>query len=268
MMPDRLFHYQPFEEAHLVSLLSTGIVKLSRPDRFNDPWDCRVHYRVPTASDERKQLVMHLAALHRKHDPATSDAERNRRAGEFMSDPGKFEAALTQMEKDFYTVICNRYRVYCLAEKPNSSLMWAHYASSHTGICLEFDTRKVPLTPEFPESGALFKVNYQAVYPAYNFHSGGFEALFTKSEDWSYEAEWRLIAEERGFALSPWTLKTNNDLLMLPSGVLRSVTIGCLTDDSTRQLIQQLVGIHAPSVLLRQATLAPDRYELRINPPF
>ena len=80
MTLDRLFHYQSFVEAHLISLLSVGKLKLSRPDRFNDPWDCRVHYRVPTALEERERVVGHLAELHSKHHPSISEAERKRRA--------------------------------------------------------------------------------------------------------------------------------------------------------------------------------------------
>jgi hypothetical protein len=91
----------------------------------------------------------------------------------------------------------------------------------------------------------------------------------TKSEDWSYEAEWRLIAEERAFALAPLpddALRTDDDFLTLPAGVLKSVTIGCLADASSHRLIE-FVKTHATDVLVRQATLASDRYELRITPP-
>jgi hypothetical protein len=198
-----------------------------------------------------------------------SEAERTLRAHEFMSNPTKLAAALAENEKDHYAAISDQYRVYCLTERPDSPLMWAHYASSHTGICLEFDTRKAPFTEAFPPfTGGLLKVKYRSTYPAYDIVSGGYPALFTKSEDWSYEAEWRLIAEERRFARSFWTLKTNNDFLTLAPGVLTSVTIGCLADEPSRQRIEDIVISNAPGVLVRQATLAPDRYELRINPPF
>jgi hypothetical protein len=85
---------------------------------------------------------------------------------------------------------------------------------------------------------------------------------------WAYEAEWRLIAEERAAATSPLSLKTNNDFLTLPSGVLKSVTIGALAHETSRRLIHDLIKSHAIGVLVRQATVAPDRYELTINPPF
>jgi hypothetical protein len=179
------------------------------------------------------------------------------------------EAAVAENEKHLYAAICNQYRVYCLTEKPDSTIMWAHYACSHTGICLEFDSRRAPFTEAFPPlTGGLHKVEYRATYPDYDFFGGGYPAPFTKSDVWSYEAEWRLIVEERGFARSAWTVKTDNDFLTLHSGVLKSVTIGCLADESSRQRIEHFVSTNAPGVLVRQATLMPDRYELRINPPF
>lgn len=85
--------------------------------------------------------------------------------------------------------------------------------------------------------------------------------------DWSYEAEWRLIAEERAFARSSKTIKTDNDFLVIPSGVLKSVTIGYRADTKARRLIEILVNRHAPSVVVRHATLARDRYALEITPP-
>ena len=110
--------------------------------------------------------------------------------------------------------------------------MWGHYAGSHTGICLEFDARCAPFA-------AAEKVKYASTYPAFDVLKGGYEFLFTKSADWSYEAEWRLITEERAFAGSPRTIKTDNDVLTIPSSVLKSVTVGCLTDKSTRRQIEK-----------------------------
>jgi hypothetical protein len=168
------------------------------------------------------------------------------------------------MEEQMYQAICKGYRVYCLSEKPDLPLMWAHYTASHTGVCLEFDA----LTAPFTRDSSATKVEYSAAYPAHDIVTVGYEPLVTKSADWSYEEEWRLIAEERDFAKSPETIKTDSDFFILPSGVLKSVTIGCLADEASRQLIDRLVKTHAPDVLVRQATPTADRYELTISPPF
>ena len=263
-MLNRLFHYRRFVESHLVSLLSEGTVKLSRPDGFNDPWDCRVHVQVPTDTQGRKRLLDWLTESHRKWYPSVSEPERVRVTEWYMLNPAKLEEDILRGEPEMYRDICNKYRVYCLSEIQNSPLMWAHYAASHTGICLEYDAQTLPFT-------RAIKVIYGKSYPAHDLVTRGYEPLVTKSADWSYEVEWRLVALERGFALSsldPDLLITDNDFLTLPRGVLRSVTIGCLADDPSRVLIEGLVKIHAPDVLVRQATLASDRYELRISPPF
>jgi hypothetical protein len=263
-MPNRFFHYRGFKEAHLVSLLSEGMVKLSRPDGFNDPWDCRVHVQVPTDTQGRIRLLDWLTESHRKLYPSRSESERVQITQWYRDNPEKLEEDILQGEPEMYRDICNKYRVYCLSEIPDSPLMWAHYAASHTGICLEYDAQTLPFT------GAI-KVIYGKSYPAHDLVTSGYEPLVTKSADWSYEVEWRLVALERGFALSsldPDLLITDNDFLTLPRGVLRSVTIGCLADAASRVLIERLVKTHAPDVLVRQAALAPDRYELRITPTF
>jgi hypothetical protein len=257
-----LFHYKELIEDHLVSLLAKRTVKLSRPDAFNDPWDCRVHFRVPSDQPGRHRLVQWLAARHRKDFPQMAEAERDRIARNLMSLPGELEAKFVDMEPEMYKRLCGLYRVYCLSEVCDSPLMWAHYTDSHKGICLEFDALAAPF---FRENGAA-KVTYRATYPAVDITDPGYESLITKSDVWAYEREWRIVAEERAVAQAAGTIKTDNDFLTLPPGVLKSIIIGCLASEESRQLVASLVRTHAPNVLVRQATLARDRYDLVITP--
>ena len=263
-MPNRLFHYQRFVEDHFASLLRERKVRLSRPDSFNDPWDCRVRFRLPTDTTGRTRVINWIIEMNRKYSPNASESERLRKAQYFMSNPLELQKSFLRMEEQIYEGICNRYRVYCLSEKPDSPLMWAHYTDAHQGVCLEFDARTAPFTRQ----SAATKVEYREVYPAYDVVTVGYEPLVTKSADWSYEAEWRVIAEERAFALNNETLKTDDSFLIMPQGALKSVTIGCLANKSRRQLIARIVEDHAPGVAIRQAAPATDRYELWIDPPF
>ena len=208
-MPDRLFHYQKFVDEHLVSLLSEGKIKFSRPDKFNDPWDCRVHYRVPTNDAAKKRVFDWPIGEHRKRHPSISDSERARLAQNCISDITEFSR---KMEKEVYLALCKNFRVYCLSEHPDSALMWAHYTASHTGICLEFDA----LTAPFTRATGATPVEYSKAYPDHDICNTGYQPLVTKSDDWFYEAEWRLIAQDRAFAtgpLPPDALVTDNDFL-------------------------------------------------------
>jgi hypothetical protein len=205
--------------------------------------------------------MTYLTDLHRKRHPHITEAKRALLAYDLKSNPAKLGAAFQQMEREMYAALCNQYRVYCLSEKPDVPLMWAYYAQSHTGVCLEFDGRSDPFR-------AAEKVQYRGTYPARDVVTMSYEPLVTKSADWSYEAEWRLIAEERAFAQSRFSIKTDNDFLTVPVDTLRSVTIGCLADEATRMLITRVVRNNARGVVVRQATIAPDRYDLIITPPF
>ena len=97
-MSRSLFHYQTLREDYLTTLLAKRTVRLSRPDAFNDPWDCRVHFTLPGDQQGRRRLVQWLAEQHRQNFPEMTEAERNRTAQRLMSEPATLEAAFTKME--------------------------------------------------------------------------------------------------------------------------------------------------------------------------
>ncbi|MGT2429382.1 DUF2971 domain-containing protein [Cupriavidus basilensis] len=72
--------------------------------------------------------------------------------------------------------------------------MWAHYADSHKGICLEFDATSVFMAhaQEVKYSGERAAINFTDSKDAMLE-----KALLTKSDHWSYESEWRLIRYPR-----------------------------------------------------------------------
>lgn len=69
--------------------------------------------------------------------------------------------------------------------------MWSHYSNSHTGFCIAFDADK-PLKL----SSSLGKVLYDNVYPEINLFDNStknfLRFFITKSNDWEYEAEYRI----------------------------------------------------------------------------
>jgi hypothetical protein len=256
-----LFHYQKLREDYLVTLLAERRVKLSQPDAFNDPWDCRVHFSVPRDRGERQRLVQWLTDENRKIFPSVARHQRRRRAHELKAKPThELETIFLEWEQRMYRVLCELHRVYCLSERCDSSLMWSHYTNKHQGICLEFDALAAPFTH-------AAKVIYRATYPAFDVTAPGTEPLLTKSDVWRYESEWRIISEERAGAQSPNTIKTDNGFLTLLPGVLKSIIIGCQASDDKRQLVANLVRDHTPDVLVRQATSTSDSYDLVITPP-
>ena len=88
--------------------------------------------------------------------------------------------------------------IYCMSERNDSVLMWAHYGNKHTGYCVEFEA-----SDDTPFFGASQPVRYSTDYPTVDFFSTPREEqvdpiFLTKSLDWNYEREWRIIEHEHG----------------------------------------------------------------------
>jgi hypothetical protein len=91
--------------------------------------------------------------------------------------------------------------------------------------------------------------------------------FYTKSADWHYEDEYRLISEEEDTAFQKETLKTRNGFYQLPKNALKSVIIGALAPAEVRERISGMVAHLSPHVVVRQVTCLSDRYQLAIEPP-
>lgn len=89
-------------------------------------------------------------------------------------------------------------KIVCFSEINDSILMWSHYGKNLEGVCLRFDTEKDQVL-----KNAIQKVNY-TLNRINSRENKNFEIYFTKSLDWSYEQEWRIVIdkEERFFETS------------------------------------------------------------------
>lgn len=83
-------------------------------------------------------------------------------------------------------------RICSLSSTPASSQLWSLYAGGHTGVAIEIDFSGY--------ERELHKVEYKERLPElYNtlLGSGGYEQILrTKTKQWEYEAEYRLIEAE------------------------------------------------------------------------
>lgn len=95
--------------------------------------------------------------------------------------------------------------VSCLSTRFDSMLMWAHYAESSTGICLEYDfnqstSNQLIRKMIFPVAYSKTPVKINDLLDdenddlfQYSLEAAVFCSALNKSCVWSYENEWRLI---------------------------------------------------------------------------
>ena len=255
-----LFHYCAFHPDRFEDLIANNRIYLSNTANFNDPWDCRPYFDTSRVSDPAyaDRLVEYFYNAARKQTPHISEEVHRTKAAQFRASEDAMRAAIAQMS-DMDAEIKKRYRVFCLTTKPSNILMWSHYANNHQGICIEFSSENDVF------SGA-FKVQYSEKYPLLDLTDDSVDRilrpLLTKSDAWAYEDEYRLIAQESKEALAP-SLLTDDNYLKLPKGAIRSVILGCMTPQSTKQAIADTLARHGSGVSVKQLRRVPDVYELR-----
>jgi hypothetical protein len=254
-----LFHYCIFHGDRFADVIERNRVYMSDTANFNDPWDCRPCFDFsqlgdPNYADRVIDWFYHAA---RKQTPHYSEEFHRARAVELRRNPDALRAAVIQAS-DMSAEIIKRYRVFCLTTHPTNILMWSHYAKNHSGICIEFSCHN------FVFSGA-FKVEYAQVYPPYHVFDGADERvllpLVTKSSTWSYEDEYRLIAQERSAAFSE-SLLTDGNYLALPAGSIRSIILGCSTPPGVEHEIATILAGLGQNIALRRLVRVANRYDL------
>jgi hypothetical protein len=91
--------------------------------------------------------------------------------------------------------VVNGLGVVCYSEVNSNILMWSHYADSHKGICLEYDSTERPIKKW--KNYKYYPVNYDhnrcIDILDCGFENSFFKLITTKSPDWEYEKEYRLI---------------------------------------------------------------------------
>ena len=111
-------------------------------------------------------------------------------------DPAYFEETIAKRRDDEIREKSRLYGVLSLSERKDSIAMWTHYAASHTGFVIGFDTgttffnRALAENKLNPVRYEMERVGLTRGLPDKPWIKA--DAIFqTKSPDWAYEAEWR-----------------------------------------------------------------------------
>ena len=184
-------------------IIFDGLLFYTSPVFFNDPFDSmlpNIPDRVP-AIDERREIIQLLNGIHNLKSEDINrllfcdDFERS--LSMILTTIGLSKVQQDQLYKHI-KLTEKRYReeiaMACFSERKDSKLMWAHYANSYSGFCIEYDFAKIS-DIEFLKG--IGKVIYNDKKPQeYEFDSYNEYAkmmLATKATYWEYEEEWRSI---------------------------------------------------------------------------
>jgi Protein of unknown function (DUF2971) len=250
--PRIVYAYRTIND-HLRDSLIKRHVWFSNPLRFNDPYDCA----LPILDHSNPQDAMECVNSLLLRYPAPSAEFEARALMEAKS--GKVILA-SQIIQEWRNGM-ERSGVICFSENPDNILMWSHYASQHQGICLGFefgDNRHV-----------LQKVTYSDYLPNIPLvelvKEDNAESLRTfcqtKSRDWAYEHEWRLIH------LAP-PFDSDHDksrALSIQPEMLRRVIFGWRIKPERREELKRLLKDWPTPIHFYQAKPHSSRFKVQLT---
>lgn len=211
----KLYRYEPNKGSRLLTVRA-GQIWMADHRKFNDPFDVGLRVDGFKEPDWSKSNNLFRAAK-----TLYSDVDESRLHWIFddkvIRDIRRWCEADSPSPHNSQQFVnqaiarINRFGMSCFCSYLDNPLMWAHYASGHQGFCIEYEVK-----PRELENGLAFlDVNYtsksvklNAADLLFNPSSFAHHYLASKSPEWAYEGEWRLIdyrGEERS-AQPPYEL--------------------------------------------------------------
>lgn len=244
-----LYKYRSMTSKGVKDVFRKREIFLTDATRFNDPFECRP---VLTSHQSSLKREIYLKQLTKERFP---NADK-RTLKKLMKGKGRLltdQATLRRTYDDFIKTV----GIYCLAERNDDLLMWAHYSDSHRGLCLGFDAS--PVGTLFWEA---FKVVYQVEYPTVNLMAMDCgdefrKAILTKSTHWIYEQERRIVKMEDEGGSGFYTFSPH---------LLSSVIFGALMSSQDKETVMNWIRAFPTRIALYQARLNEHKYQLDIVP--
>lgn len=259
----KLYHYQGSRLDYLESTLRENWIYCPSPGGFNDPWDCRPNFDS-AGIDDPEQRSKWIEFFKEQYSLLPQEVQANATehfGATWYENDELLRRSIADTTKNVATNSAERFRIFCFSTSPSSTLMWAHYADDHRGFCLEFDATKEKIW-------RARRVNYVASFPIANADTIRDEdklletMLLTKSIDWQYEEEYRLLGRDGNLDPTYVLATENNNFLRLASGTITAVIAGSKADiGKVRQTIHQ----YAPGLPLKRAVPRPNDYQLEIT---
>lgn len=223
---------------------------------FNDPFDSKIDIGYPTP-----QQVLTL--LQRPN----IDARTRNIVGSWVSNEAFTPVGIRFLRDCERTLneIIDSYPMYCLSSHNTCTLLWSHYASSHTGFCIELEfAAEQPNEVHYQEhiaSIALldFLTSYFKLDANTDLGERIHSALLVKLRCWSYEGEYRWIADN---AMGRVPKGQRAIELKYDPQQVRAVIFGCRMSPRVKTYIVKTLRELRRTIELQQAIEMKDCIEI------
>lgn len=221
--PQYLYKYYSGDSRSLDSFKNCKLW-FSAPCNYNDVFDCDL------SVDERAIMDFIINSL--------SDKQGIRVGNQMWHEINKKSRQSINKLKQALATIKSTIGIACFSETDDSLLMWSHYAKNHTGICVEYDLIDIVDKLKFTPVPVLYsedRVVINSINPE-SLNDDVFvsfiNCVVTKSIDWCYENEWRIIRDQNACG-DRWDSTQNGALLDMIRP--HSLILGCMANNDLEE---------------------------------
>ena len=221
-----------YVQSDRLDVLENSAVRFTQPAAFNDPFETMPSFSL--VKEHLKQMMMQRYC--RTNEP------------NFDVLPRHVQPLINIIITEIPKILSEHFCILSLSKKRNNLLMWSHYADAHKGYVIGFDSESHFFKPgEGKAVDGLREVTYSSmrdVVPGAGLSMLNAEEMnrvnrtffFTKSSDWAYEEELRILAHPGGADMRLQGGDTYDICLFkFPPECIREIIFGYRISASKRQ---------------------------------
>ena len=248
--PAFLYKYYSNNNSYHFDAVKNNTMWYSSATNFNDAFDC--------------DLFVDETSIFQSIIAASPSAKGLKKGSPMWMEFKRKSAQATQKLQQVFEEMKRETGISCFSELDDSLLMWAHYANNHRGFCVEYELLEICKQLKFTPIPVIYsneKNIVRSLFPQQLEESVTrlvVDSLTTKSTDWSYEKEWRIVRDNNACG-DAWD--EENHGAVLPMIKPTSIILGCEVTDSFQQKMQE----HCKENKINLYKMKKDNYYYKLN---
>lgn len=270
-MTEIVYKFLPQERT---TYLEDELLRITQPADLNDPFELLPG--IPTIDDfsgvfEKiyKRNIAHIDSL--TIDKSKKTELRKKQLIDYKTHIRKLNNNEEGNFKSYFLEnasknINNNLGILSLTRRWDSALMWAHYTDSHKGLCIGFDSQK-SFFSSFRQVNNGDKIFMPVIYsnnrikvPIEENVSIDYKVMFSKSIDWQYEEEERLLVmlrhANKTIANKPYDIC----LYKVPHRLIKEIIVGVNFPEDKFEKVKEFCSKN--NVDLYKCKISEIRYDM------
>jgi len=232
---------------HGVAVLENLELKVTPPNQFNDPFEFTPHLIATNPLRRAIDILKNDKHLESFYQDLMAEGRfsgslrqfkkyvRTNRPKMAKEMSQKVQIVTADLKSNILDVTSKKFGVLCLSNKRDSILMWGHYCDKHSGLVIGFDSSNDVFQPKNGRDLRLVdyvreRVVFDTTWEESDLRTLAFEKkmVFSKNEEWRYEAELRQFFQLTSSLLRKKPLDDGSlgYFLPIPPVAVVSVTLG------------------------------------------